>query len=228
MSRFRRFPVHIPVFILPEAAIYTVFMIYPLFDSLRLSLFGTQAGGAEIFVGLRNYARLVADPLYAPRFWGALRHNVIFFAIHMLVQNPVALLLAALLSARRLRGRAVYRTVLFSPTVLSFVIVGFVWQLILSPLWGISSGLMRAAGLGAYFKPWLGLEGSALVTLSLISVWQFVGIPLMLFHTGLIGIPDELMEAARVDGATVWKTCWRLQFPLILPVVGLVAILTYV
>ncbi len=228
MPRFRRFPLHILVFLVPAAAIYTVFMIYPLFDSLRVSLFGTQAGEARIFVGLRNYARLIADPLYAPRFWGALRHNVIFFAIHMLVQNPVALLLAALLSARRLRGRAVYRTLLFSPTVLSFVIVGFIWQLILSPLWGISGGLLRAAGLGGYFKPWLGLEASALVTLSLISVWQFVGIPLMLFHTALLGIPDELTEAARVDGATGWKTFWRVQFPLVLPVVGLVAVLTYV
>jgi raffinose/stachyose/melibiose transport system permease protein len=228
MPRSRRFPFHILVFLLPAAAIYTVFMIYPLFDSLRLSLFGAQAGGGEGFVGLRNYVRLIADPLYAPRFWGALGHNVIFFAVHTLVQNPVALLLAALLSVPVLRGRAVYRTLLFSPTVLSFVIVGFIWQLILSPLWGISDGLMRAVGLGAYFKPWLGLEGPALVTLSLVSVWQFVGIPLMLFHTALLGIPDDLVEAARVDGATGWKTFWTVQFPLILPVVGLVAILTYV
>lgn len=224
--RSRRFPLHILVFILPAAAIYTVVMIYPLFDSLRLSLFGTQGG--EGFVGLRNYARLIEDPLYGLRFWGALRHNVVFFAVHMLVQNPVGLLLAALLSVRYLRGRAVYRTLLFAPTVLSFVIVGFIWQLMLSPLWGIAQGLMRAGGLGGYFRPWLGLEGPALVTLSLISVWQFVGIPMMLFHTALLGIPDELLEAARVDGATGWRTFWRIQFPLILPVVGLVAILTYV
>lgn len=224
--RSRRFPLHILVFILPAAVIYTVVMIYPLFDSLRLSLFGTQGG--EGFVGLRNYARLIEDPLYGLRFWGALRHNVVFFAVHMLVQNPVGLLLAALLSVRYLRGRAVYRTLLFAPTVLSFVIVGFIWQLMLSPLWGIAQGLMRAGGLGGYFRPWLGLEGPALVTLSLISVWQFVGIPMMLFHTALLGIPDELLEAARVDGATGWRTFWRIQFPLILPVVGLVAILTYV
>ncbi len=226
--RSRPFPFHILVFILPAAAVYTVFMIFPVFDSLRLSLHGVQEGGGEVFVGLRNYVRLVTDPLYADRFWGALRHNVVFFVIHMLVQNPVALLLAALLSGRSLPGRAVYRTLLFAPTVLSFVIVGFIWQLMLSPLWGIAGSLMRIAGLGQYFRPWLGLEGPALVTLSLISVWQFVGIPLMLFHAALIGIPDELMEAARVDGATGWRTFWRIQFPLILPVVGLVAILTYV
>ncbi len=226
--RVRYFPTHIVVFILPAAALYTAFMVYPLFDSLRTSLQGVKEGGETLFVGLHNYVRLVTDSIYAPRFWGALRHNLTFFAIHMLVQNPVALVLAALLSARDLPGRAVYRTVLFAPTVLSFVIVGFIWQLMLSPLWGIAGGLMRFVGLGAYFRPWLGLEGSALVTLSLVSVWQFVGIPLMLFHVALLGIPDELREAARVDGASGWRVFWGIEFPLILPVVGLVAILTYV
>lgn len=226
--RIRYFPTHIVVFILPAAALYTAFMVYPLLDSLRTSLQSAREGGGTLFVGLSNYVRLVTDSVYAPRFWGALRHNLTFFAIHMLVQNPVALMLAALLSARDLPGRALYRTVLFAPTVLSFVIVGFIWQLILSPLWGITGDLMRLVGLGAYFQPWLGLEGSALVTLSLMSVWQFVGIPLMLFHVALLGIPDELREAARVDGASAWRVFWGVEFPLILPVVGLVAILTYV
>ena len=226
--RIRYFPTHIVVFILPAAALYTAFMVYPLFDSLRTSLQSAHEGGGTLFVGLSNYVRLVTDSVYAPRFWGALRHNLAFFAIHMLVQNPVALMLAALLSARDLPGRALYRTLLFAPTVLSFVIVGFIWQLILSPLWGITGDLLRLVGLGAYFQPWLGLEGSALVTLSLMSVWQFVGIPLMLFHVALLGIPDELREAARVDGASGWRVFWGIEFPLILPVVGLVAILTYV
>jgi raffinose/stachyose/melibiose transport system permease protein len=226
--RVRHFPTYILVFILPAAVLYTAFMVYPLFDSLQMSLHGVHEDGAHVFVGLQNYVRLVTDSVYAPRFWGALRNNLTFFVIHMLVQNPVALLLAALLSARRLRGRSAYRTVLFAPTVLSYVIVGFIWQLMLSPLWGIAGGVMRAVGLGAYFRPWLGLEGSALVTLSLVSVWQFVGIPLMLFHVALLGIPDELLEAARVDGASGWRVFWGIEFPLILPVVGLVAILTYV
>ena len=81
--------------------------------------------------------------------------------------------------------------------MLSVVIVGFIWQLILSPMWGIAKGGMSSWWPGASFKPWLGLQGPALVALSLISVWQFVGIPMMLFYAALIGIPDELIEAAR-------------------------------
>jgi raffinose/stachyose/melibiose transport system permease protein len=108
------------------------------------------------------------------------------------------------------------------------VIVGFIWQLILSPLWGIAEGIMGLVGLEQFFKPWLGLESSALITLSLISVWQFIGIPMMLFYAALISIPEELVEAATVDGASAWQAFWRIKFPLILPTVGIVAILTYV
>jgi len=223
------FPTHIFVFLVPATLVYTLFMIYPLADSLRLSLFAPGSGpGGEIFVGFQNYITLLTDEIWSVRFWGALKNNFIFFLIHMLVQNPIGLLLAALLSARRLRGRDTYRTLLFMPTMLSFVIVGFIWQLILSPLWGISSGLMNLVGLEEYFRPWLGLESSALITLSLISVWQFVGIPMMLFYAALLGIPDELIEAAYVDGATAWTIFWRVKFPLILPTVGIVTILTYV
>ena len=205
-----------------------MFMVYPLFDSLRLSLFAPGSDKGEIFVGLQNFSTLLQDELWSPRFWGALKNNFVFFAVHTLVQNPVGLGLAALLSSRRLRGRGVYRTVLFMPTMLSVVIIGFIWQLILSPLWGIADDLMTKVGLGQHFGPWLGLESSALITLSLISVWQFVGIPMMLFYAALISIPDELIEAAYVDGATRWSVFWRIKFPLILPTVGIVTILTYV
>jgi raffinose/stachyose/melibiose transport system permease protein len=108
------------------------------------------------------------------------------------------------------------------------VIIGFIWQLILSPLWGIAESFMTFFGIGHLFQPWLGLESTALTTLSLISVWQFIGIPLMLFYAALIGIPDELIEAAYVDGATAWTVFWRVKFPLILPTVGIVTILTFV
>jgi raffinose/stachyose/melibiose transport system permease protein len=216
------------VFLAPATLIYTLFMIYPLLDSLRLSLFAPGGQGQEVFVGLQNYVTLLTDELWSVRFWGALKNNFVFFLVHMLVQNPIGLLLAALLSNRRLRGRASYRTMLFMPTMLSVVIIGFIWQLILSPLWGIAEGLMSLVGLGEYFKPWLGLESSALITVSLISVWQFIGIPMMLFYAAMLGISDELIEAAYVDGATGWTVFWRIKFPLILPTVGIVAVLTYV
>jgi raffinose/stachyose/melibiose transport system permease protein len=164
---------------------------------------------------------------WAPRFWGALRNNLTLFVIHMFVQIPVALLLAACLNSQFLRWRAIYRTLLFTPAMLSIAIVGFIWQLILNPLWGVSKSLMNLVGIGSLFRPWLGLQDSALTTISLISVWQFLGIPMLLFVTALITIPEELIEAARVDGANAWNCFWKIQFPLILPTIGIVTILTY-
>ncbi|MEO3433415.1 sugar ABC transporter permease [Inquilinus sp. CAU 1745] len=228
-SRRRKpFPFHILVFLAPATLIYTVFSIYPLADSMRLSLFTGTEGGEEIFAGLANYVTLLTDPRWSESFWNALSNNVVFFLIHMAVQNPVGILLAALLSVPRLRFRHGYRTLMFMPTMLSVVIVGFVWQLILSPLWGVSESMLDAIGLGALFGPWLGEESSALITLALISVWQFIGIPMMLIYAALLNIPDDLVDAATVDGASQMTIFWRIKLPLILPTVGAVSILTYV
>jgi raffinose/stachyose/melibiose transport system permease protein len=180
------FPTHILVFLAPAVLIYSLFMVYPLLDSLRLSFFDIRQN-QEMFAGFRNYVTLFTDSNYAPRFWGALKNNFVFFAVHMLVQNPIGLLLASLLAEKgRLRG--LYRTVLFMPTVLSVVIIGFIWQLILNPLWGVTETILEAVSLGNLFQPWLGQPDTALVTVSLISVWQFVGIPMILPTVGIVGI----------------------------------------
>jgi len=220
------FPIHIVVFLAPAVIIYTLFMVYPLLDTLRISLYTADEANNVTFVAFQNYQTLLNDPLWSPRLWGALKNNLIFFFIHMGVQNPLGLLLAGLLSSRIVRGRAIYRTLMFTPTVLSVVLVGFIWRLILSPLWGISDGFLGFFGIEN--QPWLGISETALITLSFISVWQYVGIPMMLFLAALIGIPDELIEAARVDGATGWRVFWHIKFPLLLPTVGIVGILTFV
>ncbi len=227
MNKCRKsFPTHIVVFLAPAVIIYTLFMVYPLVDSLRLSLYAPAAAGGEAFVGFQNYEKLLTHELWAPRLQGALKNNFIFFLFHMFLQNPIGLLLATLLSSQIVRGKAIFRTLIFTPTILSFVLVGFIWRLILSPLWGISGDFLAIFGIEN--QPWLGLENTALPTLSLISVWQFIGIPMMLFLAALIAIPDELLEAARVDGATAWGLFWKIKFPLILPTVGIVSVLTFV
>jgi raffinose/stachyose/melibiose transport system permease protein len=212
-TRRWRFPGHVAVFIGPALLIYTAFMVYPLIDSLRLSLYSDEG----MFVGLDNFRELLPGGRLSESFWNALGNNFIFFAFHFFVQNPVGLLLAVLLTQHLLkRGKGTYRTLIFSPTVLSVVIVGFIWQLILSPLWGVVS------------TPLLGLTSTALPTLALMSVWQFVGIPMMFFYAVLVGIPEDLIEAARVDGANGWKIFWKIIFPLLLPMLGIISIITYI
>ncbi|MDW5415526.1 sugar ABC transporter permease [Iodobacter sp. CM08] len=224
----RHFPWHIVVFLTPAVLIYSVFSALPLLDTLRLGFFTTSETGQQSFAGLANYYTILFDPEWSHAFWNAMWNNCKFFLLHLLIQNPIGLLLATLLSLKSLKGAKTYRTLIFLPTLLSVVIIGFIWQLILSPLWGVGEKLMGFAGLADYFAPFLGNEGSALITLAMISVWQFVGIPMMLIYAALLAVPEDIVEAAHVEGASSLRIFWEIKLPLILPTLGLVTILTFV
>jgi raffinose/stachyose/melibiose transport system permease protein len=215
-------------FLAPAVIIYTVFSIYPLIDTILNSFYTKQNDGSYTWNGISNFITLLTDPTWSQPFWNAFWNNCKFFLIHMVVQNPIGLLLAALLSLPVLRFRSTYRTLIFMPTMLSVVIIGFTWQLILSPLWGVAKMLLGYVGLGFLFGPWLGEESSALLTISLISVWQFVGIPMILIYTALLAIPDELIDAATVDGLNQFQAFFHVKLPLIWPTIGLVSVLTFV
>lgn len=216
------------VFLAPAILIYTMFSVYPLIDTIISSFYTKQNDGSHVWNGINNFTALLTDPTWSQPFWNAFWNNCKFFLIHMLVQNPIGLMLAALLSLPVLRFRAAYRTLIFMPTMLSVVIIGFTWQLILSPLWGIAKMLLGYVGLGFLFGPWLGEESTALLTISLISVWQFVGIPMILIYTALLAIPDELIDAATVDGLNQFQAFFYVKLPLIWPTIGLVSVLTFV
>ncbi|MGJ8625931.1 MAG: carbohydrate ABC transporter permease [Sulfitobacter sp.] len=223
----RRIRWHIAVFLAPAVLVYTVVMIYPLFNTLRLSLF-TEVDQSRVFVGLENFRTLFGNSIWSNQFWNALGNNFWFFIVHMLVQNPIGVALAAILSHPRLRFAAFYRSAIFIPTILSFVIVGFAWKLILSPIWGIAPDMLGSIGLKSLYAPWLGKEEYALTALSLVSVWQFVGIPMMLIYAALLSIPDEILEAAEVEGITGMAAFFKIKLPLILPSIGIISILTFV
>ncbi len=218
---------HIAVFLAPAVLVYTAIMILPLFGTMQLSLFRVE-NQQSFFVGLDNFRTLLGDERWSASFWNALGNNMWFFVIHMVVQNPIGILLAVLLSHPKLRFAAFYRSAIFIPTILSFVIVGFVWKLILSPLWGVAPNMLDLVGLKSLFAPWLGQKEYALTALGLISVWQFIGIPMMLIYAALLSIPDEIIEAAECDGITGASQFWKIKLPLILPSIGIISILTFV
>lgn len=204
------------LFTIPALLIYVAFSVLPLISSVAMSFFDSDAATSG-FVGLDNYLYLFTNPTTSERFWNALGNSFEFFAIHLVVEIPIALLMAALLTSGRLRRSVgLYRTLLFIPATLSVVIVGFIWRLIINPLWGLVD------------FPLLGTEATALPTISLMSVWQWVGIPMIFLYTALIAIPDDIVEAARIDGASGWTIFWRVKFPLIAPQFGLIAVLTYI
>ena len=133
------------------------------------------------------------------------------------IQRSAWVLLFAVLLASGIRGGSVIRTIIFVPATLSVLVIGFLWRLILNPQWGAINQVLNAVGLEQFAKPWLGDPNTTLIVISLVSVWQWVGLPTMFYLAGLLTIPEELVEAARVDGSTTWSTYSKIIFPLLAP-----------
>ncbi|MCG8570455.1 MAG: sugar ABC transporter permease [Spirochaetes bacterium] len=215
------------IYILPAFLVYFIFMAFPLFNSMRLSLYTGDGLIPDIFVGFDNYKELFFNPFWRDRFINAFKNTCIFFAIHMLIQNSLGLLFANFLASPTI-GRDIYRTIIFIPATVSILVSGFVWKLILNPKWGAINIFLTKIGLEEWALPWLGDPKLALVVISLVSVWQWVGLPTMIFLAGLQAIPEQLYEAASIDGASGWDIFWRIKFPLLVPVMGIVGVLTFV
>jgi raffinose/stachyose/melibiose transport system permease protein len=214
-------------FLVPALAIYILFMALPLLGSIRLSFYTGEGIIPKTFVGLANFQALINHPVWSERLGNALRNTFVLFLIHMGVQNTLGLLFAVLLT-NKIRGRNIYRTIIFLPATLSVLVIGFLWRLILNPQWGALPMLLEAVGLKAWVHPWMGDTRYALIVISLVSSWQWVGLPTMMYLAALLGIPEEYDEAARVDGASSWKTFWWIKFPLLLPIIGIVSVLTFI
>ena len=217
------------IYLLPAFIVYIVFMAFPLADSIRLSFFsGSPASGKNLFVGLQNYKELFGDADNARRYWGAFGNTWYFFFIHMLVQNVLGLTFSLMLTAQGMKRTRFYQTIIFIPVTLAILVTGYLWKLILNPQWGALPLLLKNMGLETLIKPWLGEQQYALTAISLVSSWQWVGIPAMMILAGLQTIPDDLLEAADIAGCNGWQKILYIKLPLIKPVLGMVAILTFV
>lgn len=212
-------------YVLPALLIYVVFMAYPMIDSIRLSFYSGTTGTRE-FVGFANYVRLFTDPVVSTRFWNAFGNNWIFFAFHMFLQNTLGILFAAILTNRTMKGRQFYQTLIFIPCTIAVLVTGYLFKLILNPIWAGTT--LKKMGLGFLVRSWLGDPKTALTCVSLVSVWQWVGIPTMMFVAAFQGISDDLIEAASIEGASPWQQFCHIKIPLIIPVIGMIAIMTFV
>ncbi|GHU61268.1 ABC transporter permease [Spirochaetia bacterium] len=213
-------------YLVPALVFYVLFMAWPLVDSLRLSLYTGSAGVGRIFVGLDNFKRLFTAPALSQRYWGAFGNTFYFFVIHMVVQNCLGILFATLLTNKTMQGRGFYQTVIFIPVTLAVLVTGYLWKLLLNPVW--SGPFLKSLGLDMLAQPWLGNEAAALTCVALVSCWQWMGIPTMMFVAALRNIGEDFIEAANIEGANSAQIFWRIKLPLIKPVVGMIAILTFV
>jgi raffinose/stachyose/melibiose transport system permease protein len=199
-------------FLIPALALYAIFVLFPIVQAVRFSLFdwnGLQP--LDDFVGLENYARAVRDPI----FQGAVGHNVFVILLSLLVQIPFALGLALMLN-RRFRGRTLLRLIFFAPYVIAEVITGVVWTLMLQPN-GLADGLLTSVGLSELYSPWLADPDTVMVAMFVIISWKYFGFHMILLLAGLQQIPNELEEAAEIDGANHTQAIRFVVLPLLGP-----------
>jgi raffinose/stachyose/melibiose transport system permease protein len=202
------------LFMLPALALYTLFVLFPIVQAARFSLFDWNGlEPLDQFVGLANFERALADPV----FLGAVGHNAFIVVLSLAVQIPFALGLALMLN-RRFRGRAVLRLVFFAPYVIAEVITAIVWSLILQPN-GLAEHFLTAIGLEDAYQPWLADPDTVLSALFFIITWKYFGFHMILLLAGLQGIPDELEEAAAIDGASRWQGIRYVILPLLGPTI---------
>jgi ABC-type sugar transport system permease subunit len=197
--------------LLPAFAFILLFTYFPLIHSLYLSLFEWNAARPiKEFAGLGNYALLWRTAL----FWKVLQ-NTLLFALGTLLPSISLALVLALLINRPLRAISLYRFALFYPVILPTAAAAMIWLSILSPGFGLANLLLREAGLPTF--EWLGDRRLALLCLMVITIWKTTGFFMIIFLAGLQGIPAELYEACRIEGARPWQTFWRVTFPLLSP-----------
>ena len=214
-------------FLAPALVLYTVFIVYPLLSALQYSLFRWEGTRRVAFAGLGNFVDLFTRYPFDVQLVRAFWHNAAFFAGTMAIQNTLGLAFAVLLYRNRFAKRFL-QTCFTLPYLLAPLVVGYLWSLILNPIFGPFNALLRDVGLEPLALPWLGDPRTALPVIILVNAWQWVGFPMLLFAAALAGIPDELTDASTVDGANGWQRFWHVTLPLLTPAIGTVSVLTFV
>jgi raffinose/stachyose/melibiose transport system permease protein len=202
------------LWVLPAILLYALFTLTPLIAGIYLSLLRWDGIKPATYIGLANYERMLHDE----KLRDALMHNVQYAVGTVIGKNLLALGLALLLN-QALRGRAVYRTALFLPVVMSFVVVGILWTWIYNDDFGLVNNLLRSVHLGGLAQDWLGDTRLALWSLIAVDIWKWYGFHMVIYLAGLQTIPTEFYEAAKLDGATRWRQLTGITLPLLKPVI---------
>lgn len=214
-------------FVAPALALFGVFILSPMVTALSYAFFDWRGTARGDFAGLRNFVALFSQQPFTTQLPRAFGHNIAFFVGTMLVQNTLGLGIAWLLH-RRERTRRALQTLYAMPYLVSPIVIGYLWTLLLSPTFGPVNALLRAVGLDALALPWLGDPATALWVVVLVSAWQWIGFPILLYGAAMGGVPDELTEAARVDGASHRQVFFAIMLPLLVPAIGTVSVLTFI
>lgn len=206
---------------LPALAVFAFYITWPLIHTVVLSAYSWSAlNPTRTFEGLGNYTELARDPVLRT----ALINNGLWIVLSLVLQLPPAMLLAVGIGSA-LRRHRILRTVYFSPLIIPAVAVGLIWTLFYDPNFGALNALLETLGLDGWTAGWLGDVRLATPCIIVVSCWRYTGFHMMILLAGLQAIPDDIYEAALIDGANAWRTFWAITLPLMKRVVLVDALL---
>lgn len=219
-------------FLIPALLLLSAFVLYPTASTIYISFFNWKGSVMGEFSGLDNYIEVFSRrdflntgrPIFKGPPYGALVHNGIWIVVHLPLSIFFGLLLAVLL--RDVKGGAIIKSIIFLGMVIPMVVGGILLRFIYDSDAGILNGLLRIIGLGNLARTWTAFPDTALISLIIGTVWIWTGFCVIVYSAGLEGIPVELYEAARIDGASRWRTFWRVTIPMLKPATIVVVTMT--
>ncbi len=199
------------LFLVPGLFMFITFIIIPVINSVNLSLTNWDGiSSTYSYVGLRNFKFIFQDP----RFYNALKNTIIIGAFFTLFANLTALLIAILLD-NVIKGKNFFRSIFYLPVLMSGVIVGFIWSIMLNYSFGIINNALGQLGLDTLQTNFTGEMPNAMISLIFVLVWQRLGYYMIIYLAGLQGIPKELIEASKINGASRFQVFKHVTFPLL-------------
>lgn len=192
--------------------IYFVYvMIYPLTTTLYYSLTKWKGVGDPKFIGLQNYVNM----LKSPDFWLVMKNTLFLSLVCTIGQVGIALLIAFLMTNRKLHFKAFHRAVIFFPVVMAAIVVGYVWRFIYNSDYGLLNAFLNFIGKSEWIRYWLDDQEIVLKMVSIPVIWQYIGLYMVILMSGISSIPTEIFECAEIDGATGLKQSLYITLPLI-------------
>lgn len=206
--------------LLPGFLVYTYLVLYPITQAFVMSTFKWDTLASSRFVGIDNFISVIQSGM----FWKVLRNTLIFMASTTAAQVIIGFFLGYLVYLQ-LKGYRLFKTLYFIPTVLPSVAVGFIWNYIYSPGMGLLKPFMQFLGMGSSYIPPLSSPALALLAVIIAQTWNSCGIQVILFNSGFMNMPEEVIESATLDGAKGWKLIYHMIIPLSWDIIKMVIIL---
>ncbi len=198
------------IFVLPTLLAFTIGFIVPFFEGLYLSFCKFTTVGNAQFIGFSNYVSAVTDPLFLQATWFTLAVTV----VNILAINILAFAFAMVLT-QKLKGTNFFRTIFFMPNLIGGIVLGYIWQILIN-------GILSLCG-----QPLLALNATAgFWGIIILMCWQQIGYMMIIYIAGLQNVPDDLVEAAKIDGANDWQILWKVKIPMMMPSITICVFLT--